>query len=127
MNKEAVVAAITGQTLDLSKRLGKPISMPRQNSAVAASMPSTTGFGARMFDSKQDNEFAGSPPLASLPENETVFAKQKIRRASDAVRPSKEGKKSGHGELKCETCGKGYKHSSCLTKHLLVPLCLLSA
>ncbi|KAL1296997.1 hypothetical protein AAFC00_004593 [Neodothiora populina] len=38
------------------------------------------------------------------------------RRASDA--PALVKKKSAHPDLKCETCGKGYKHSSCLTKHL---------
>jgi hypothetical protein len=40
------------------------------------------------------------------------------RRASDAPRMTKERTKSNAGELKCETCGKGYKHGSCLTKHL---------
>lgn len=48
------------------------------------------------------------------------LAKSRGRRASEGSALVK--KKSGHGELKCETCGKGYKHSSCLTKHLLVPL-----
>ncbi|EWC48330.1 hypothetical protein DRE_02099 [Drechslerella stenobrocha 248] len=39
---------------------------------------------------------------------------KKNRRASD-------GPEDGHsakGDLKCDHCGKGYKHSSCLTKHL---------
>ncbi len=48
--------------------------------------------------------------------------KARIRRASDGQPLIKEGKKSSRVELKCEQCGKGYKHSSCLTKHLLVPL-----
>lgn len=41
--------------------------------------------------------------------------------------PGPEGSIPGRGsrarsgsELKCEKCGKGYKHSSCLTKHLFV-------
>jgi hypothetical protein len=29
-----------------------------------------------------------------------------------------DGKKVNGNDLKCEKCGKGYKHSSCLTKHL---------
>lgn len=55
------------------------------------------------------------------------------RRASEGAHlilggtPGPEGSISGRGsrarsgsELKCEKCGKGYKHSSCLTKHLFV-------
>lgn len=49
-------------------------------------------------------------------------SKARARRASEGSHLSRnEGKKS-NGELRCEKCGKGYKHSSCLTKHLLVSL-----
>jgi hypothetical protein len=43
-------------------------------------------------------------------------SKSRNRRASEGSHLIKGDKKSG--DLKCETCGKGYKHSSCLTKHL---------
>jgi hypothetical protein len=46
--------------------------------------------------------------------------KARVRRASDGQPLTKEGKKSSRVELRCEQCGKGYKHSSCLTKHLWV-------
>ena len=46
--------------------------------------------------------------------------KVRNRRASDGGFLNKGEGKRVSGELKCETCGKGYKHSSCLTKHLLV-------
>ena len=47
-------------------------------------------------------------------------SKIKARRASEGSHLVKgEGKRSS-GELRCEKCGKGYKHSSCLTKHLSV-------
>lgn len=39
---------------------------------------------------------------------------RKSRRMSDGPEDGHPGK----GELRCEHCGKGYKHSSCLTKHL---------
>lgn len=42
----------------------------------------------------------------------------RIRRASDGQPLTKEGRKSNRVELRCAKCGKGYKHSSCLTKHL---------
>jgi hypothetical protein len=44
--------------------------------------------------------------------------KSRVRRASDGQPLLKDGKKSNRIELKCDKCGKGYKHSSCLTKHL---------
>jgi hypothetical protein len=47
--------------------------------------------------------------------------KNRNRRASEGSYLIKgEGKKSA-ADLRCDTCGKGYKHSSCLTKHLYVP------
>ena len=45
------------------------------------------------------------------------MSKARSRRASEGSHLS--SKRAG-GELRCEKCGKGYKHSSCLTKHLSV-------
>lgn len=44
--------------------------------------------------------------------------KARIRRASEGAHTAKGESKRASGELRCEKCGKGYKHSSCLTKHL---------
>ena len=45
--------------------------------------------------------------------------KSRDRRASEGSYLGKgDSKKSG--DLRCDTCGKGYKHSSCLTKHMYV-------
>lgn len=47
------------------------------------------------------------------------FNKARMRRASEGQSSIKsDGKKN---DLRCDKCGKGYKHSSCLTKHLFVP------
>lgn len=44
------------------------------------------------------------------------FNKARMRRASEGQTSVKsDGKKN---DLRCDKCGKGYKHSSCLTKHL---------
>lgn len=50
-------------------------------------------------------------------DEETGFSKSRMRRASEGQR---DGKKAHPSDLKCDKCGKGYKHSSCLTKHLFV-------
>jgi len=61
-------------------------------------------------DNSQDEDLAHS--------SKSMSTKPRNRRASDGSYLIKgEGKKSG-AELRCDTCGKGYKHSSCLTKHL---------
>lgn len=45
-------------------------------------------------------------------------AKGRNRRASEASYLLKGEGKRLPAELRCDTCGKGYKHSSCLTKHM---------
>ena len=47
-------------------------------------------------------------------------SKARARRASEGAYLSRSEGKRASGELRCEKCGKGYKHSSCLTKHLSV-------
>ena len=44
-------------------------------------------------------------------------ARQRMRRASDGSRLTKK-EKAASGDLKCDHCGKAYKHGSCLNKHL---------
>ncbi|KAI4087560.1 MAG: hypothetical protein LQ339_008877 [Xanthoria mediterranea] len=44
-------------------------------------------------------------------------SRARTRRASEGAYLSKGEGKRASGELRCEKCGKGYKHSSCLTKH----------
>ena len=59
------------------------------------------------------------------PEQTRSTVKARVRRASEGAYLTKtDGKRVSSGELRCEKCGKGYKHSSCLTKHLLVFLAL---
>ena len=74
---------------------------------------------ARDANAVMDNESAVADDFLS-PEHAGSVSKAKTRRASEGSYLTKgEGKRSS-GELRCEKCGKGYKHSSCLTKHLSV-------
>jgi hypothetical protein len=57
-------------------------------------------------------------------EEHTGFKQSRMRRASEGQQLIKDGKKANGSDLKCDKCGKGYKHSSCLSKHLFVPIYL---
>jgi hypothetical protein len=48
--------------------------------------------------------------------------KNRNRRASEGAHLIKGDPKKA-GDLRCDTCGKGYKHSSCLTKHMYANPC----
>jgi hypothetical protein len=130
-NAAAVVAALeeaADKALPLpiavtSRRMSKVNGRP----AVVGSLPSppaslpTHKFPSvtaklEMGDSAIDDDaldFSGD-------ERDVQDQKPRVRRASDGTPLTKEGRKQNRVELRCEKCGKGYKHSSCLTKHLFV-------
>ncbi|TQN66929.1 hypothetical protein CSHISOI_08539 [Colletotrichum shisoi] len=93
--------------------------------AIVGSLPSPpASLPTQKFhlDGKTDiheSAIEDDPNNGSADEGENNAQKARIRRASDGQPLIKEGsRKFNRVELKCETCGKGYKHSSCLTKHL---------
>jgi hypothetical protein len=94
-----------------------PASLPTHKFVMSADGTVTTNQESAIDDDQNDR---------SADEAERAFQKARIRRASDGQPLVKEGRKSNRPELRCEKCGKGYKHSSCLTKHLLVPIFLSS-
>lgn len=53
-------------------------------------------------------------------EDKHVATKNRNRRASEGSHLMRGEGKRVSTELRCEQCGKGYKHSSCLTKHMCV-------
>jgi hypothetical protein len=114
------------------RRLSKPASQFRGPSVslhpdMASSMPGHgSPFAPGSYNPAVHSEaITDGPALASMPEHEKGNSKARNRRASEGSRLSKgEGKRASGSDLRCEKCGKGYKHSSCLTKHLSVPLSL---
>jgi hypothetical protein len=68
-------------------------------------------------DSIEDNAIDDA-----LPADKGTGSKNRNRRASEGSYLVKGEGKRASSELRCDTCGKGYKHSSCLTKHLYVSL-----
>ncbi|KAF2107417.1 hypothetical protein BDV96DRAFT_616870 [Lophiotrema nucula] len=132
-NAAAIAAAAKGmvgaplESGSHTRRPSKPASAfrgPTMNAypPMASSVPSSGpvfGPGSYSAAAKTETAVTDGPPLASMPESEKGSSKSRIRRASEGSRLIKgESKKSSGSELRCETCGKGYKHSSCLTKHL---------
>ena len=98
------------------------------HSTMASSMPGNGAqFGPSSYGAAaaKTEAVTDGPTLATMLEEDKANSKARNRRASEGSRLSKgDGKRSG-SDLRCEKCGKGYKHSSCLTKHLLVTLSLL--
>ena len=96
-----------------------PASLPGHRIRLASSGKSDRGESAIDDDQNDDMD----------DEEETGFKQSRMRRASEGSQLTKDGKKASGGDLKCDKCGKGYKHSSCLSKHLFVPTllsCMLS-
>lgn len=88
-----------------------------------ASLPTRkflTADGSAIDDDSNDMSDGDLAP-ASLSEASAIALElARARRASDGQSLLREGRRSSRMELRCKQCGKGYKHSSCLTKHLYV-------
>ncbi|KAI8950919.1 hypothetical protein F4801DRAFT_317107 [Xylaria longipes] len=131
-NAAAVVAAlqevgdkVTALPIAVNTRRGtisKPVTAAR--AAVVGSLPSppaslpTHRFTMHPKPEGQESAIDDDSNDMSADEREGGLQKARIRRASDGQPLTKEGRKSNRVELRCDKCGKGYKHSSCLTKHL---------
>ena len=94
-----------------------PGSLPNNSAPLTGHNFSSSAF-------KEENALGDGSSLSAMPDGGKNNTKTQRRRASEGSRLTKgDGKRTASGELKCETCGKAYKHSSCLTKHLsVVPL-----
>ncbi|KAL8420070.1 hypothetical protein RB594_003011 [Gaeumannomyces avenae] len=131
----AAVAAVMGEVVaeGMDKAMALPITINsgRRNTMsksgisramLAASLPSqppVAEAGTVKAEGKPEGQDSAIDDGAST-DGETTLQDGRLRRASDGQPLAKEGnsKKMNRVELRCEKCGKGYKHSSCLTKHL---------
>ncbi|XEU97040.1 hypothetical protein FSHL1_002326 [Fusarium sambucinum] len=129
-NPNANVTAIAAALLESERSNALPINSGRRMSksaaaraAIAGSLPSPPASlpnHKSIPETKQElNGSAIDDEMndGSADEGTAKFQKARQRRASDG-QTLKEGKKSNRVEVRCDKCGKGYKHSSCLTKHL---------
>jgi len=134
----ALAAAVreTGDTslaMPIASRRGTMSKSASARSAALGSLPSPPASlpssRLKMTGSAKVDESAIDDDQIDDMEDEgeeNEFSSSRIRRASEGQHLMKDGKKANSNDLKCDKCGKGYKHSSCLTKHLFVPTFLSS-
>ncbi|TKA66747.1 hypothetical protein B0A55_10242 [Friedmanniomyces simplex] len=114
----AMEAAVESGVADGSIAVNRRSSMSKAalgalNDGSYPSVPSSLPHGVSVPERSTGSALVDGPPLSSY----TDKAKLKARRASDGTRLTKK-EKAATGDLKCDQCGKAYKHGSCLTKHL---------
>jgi hypothetical protein len=109
-NVVAEGAAIPNRRSSLSKA-----ALATLNDGGQPPLPSSLPQHASELERDSGSAVLDGPSLSSFQAVDRT--KPKMRRASDGSRLSKK-EKAASGELKCEHCGKAYKHGSCLNKHL---------
>lgn len=87
-----------------------------------ASMPANKFIGMEEGNQTSLENAVDEQENMSPEEAESSQQADRVRRASDGQPLVKEGRKFNRPEIHCDKCGKGYKHSSCLNKHMFVPL-----
>lgn len=143
-NVAGIAKGMSGANLEGGSTPSRRVSRPSKPSsgflgpnlgnspAMASSVPNNGSvFGpasyggaaaAKTNDAADRSALTDGPPLAAMSEHEKGNSKARIRRASEGSHLKGDSKRTSGSELRCEKCGKGYKHSSCLTKHLSVTL-----
>ncbi|KAB8232923.1 putative C2H2 finger domain protein [Aspergillus alliaceus] len=132
----AAVAVAASMKDSVGESAGVPMSSHRRGSRKgleSSSVGAPSGFGS--YFSRSMNSPSHEPPVArktspnhssdassttltAVDENKSANNKNRNRRASEGSHLVKgEGKRS-MTELRCDRCGKGYKHGSCLSKHM---------
>jgi len=123
----ALAAAMQAEQNPNSKVASLPISgAARRVSKASLGKSNLTGSPLSPPASLPSHKFVNKDPESAIDDSTEMSAEEsrlgadqaRVRRASDGQHLPKDGKKSNRVEVRCETCGKVYKHGSCLTKHL---------
>jgi hypothetical protein len=132
-NAAAAIAAALGEQAhaSASSTNAHRRSMGSRKALESASMGTSSGMGSHFprsthgatygntLDHNLARESIEDDAVDDLvPAEKGVGTKNRNRRASEGSYLSKGEGKRVSTELRCDTCGKSYKHSSCLTKHL---------
>jgi hypothetical protein len=109
----AVESAVAEGSIAVNRRSSvSKAALAALNGGQAGAPGSSLPRGVTIPERGPSSAVIDGPPLSSYHDK-----KPKIRRASDGSSLTKK-EKVATGDLKCEHCGKAYKHGSCLNKHL---------
>jgi hypothetical protein len=124
--------------INANHRVTRRKSMSRRGTE-STSIGATSGFSSylsRGIHAASPDSIGRKPSPISIDENiavegsgqedKHVSTKNRNRRASEGSHLVRGEGKRVSTELRCDQCGKGYKHSSCLTKHMCVSSTSLS-
>lgn len=116
----ALPIAVSSRRNTMSKNAGARAAAGGSPPSPPASLPAHKFGHLDGLANMEESAIEDDPNDISADEGETKTLQSRVRRASDGQPLAKEGRKSNRPDLRCEKCGKGYKHSSCLNKHLFV-------
>ncbi|CEL02793.1 hypothetical protein ASPCAL03956 [Aspergillus calidoustus] len=110
-SRKGLESSSLGATSALSSYLSRSVNSPSRDSLVARK----TSPSQR----QDDSTMAQTAVDGSVPPGKPVSTKNRNRRASEGSHLVVKGEgKGSRPELRCDRCGKGYKHGSCLSKHM---------
>ncbi|KAJ5574235.1 uncharacterized protein N7459_008662 [Penicillium hispanicum] len=119
-------AAVAASLKDGGESASLPTAAHRRSLGGRKGLESTsvgTPSGFSSYLSRSMNSPSQEPPVArkQSPSNSETDGKAiprgRNRRASEGAQMKTDGKRAP-ADLRCERCGKGYKHGSCLSKHM---------
>lgn len=112
VSRKGTEASSIGATSGFSSYLSRGLNAASpDNAATAAAIVRKTSPSSIDENTAVD----GTGPVGK-----PVSTKNRNRRASEGSPLMRGEGKRVSSELRCDQCGKGYKHSSCLTKHMCV-------
>ncbi|KAJ9219249.1 hypothetical protein DTO027B5_3987 [Paecilomyces variotii] len=114
---DPVTIPMASHRRSLAGRKGLESSSLGATSALSSSLSRSVNAGSDRKTSPNaidENSAAEGSASGTKP----VSTKSRNRRASEGSNLNRGEGKRVASELRCERCGKGYKHSSCLTKHM---------
>ncbi|KAL4873325.1 hypothetical protein BDV12DRAFT_160842 [Aspergillus spectabilis] len=109
-SRKGLESSSVGASSAFSSYLSRSINSPSRESFVARkTSPSQLPENSPMAQTALDG---------SAPSSKPVSTKNRNRRASEGSHLVKGEGKGSRPDLRCDRCGKGYKHGSCLSKHM---------
>ncbi|KAL4780780.1 hypothetical protein BJX76DRAFT_35737 [Aspergillus varians] len=109
-SRKGLESSSVGATSAFSSYLCRSINSPSRDSPVARkTSPNQAHDASLMAQTAVDGSVSTGKPIST---------KNRNRRASEGGHLVKGEGKGSRPDLRCDRCGKGYKHGSCLSKHM---------